>query len=383
MKMTEYDLVIIGAGIHGAAVARAASHDGYKVCIIEQYHQAGMATSSRSSKLIHGGLRYLESYQFKLVRECLHERAVLLKTAPSLVKLTPFYIPIYHFNKRPAWLIHIGLFIYRLLGGGHFKKIPKTEWSSLDNLDTKQLQAVFQYYDAQTDDQKLTQAVLDDAIDQGATFKPDCEFLSARVSANNLQVNLKNQDSINAKIIVNAGGPWVNDVLQKITPQQNTLPIDLVQGTHIVIPRTLSKGIYYVEASDQRVVFAIPWKQHCLIGTTETPFNDKPENSQPLPEEIQYLLSTWNQYFNDTLTEDDVIESFSGLRVLPGSQTSAFNRSRDTLLHTDNYNRPSIISIYGGKLTAHRATAESVMKIIHHRLPGHDKIKTSELRLEP
>jgi len=380
--MTDYDLVIIGAGIHGAAIARAASYDDYKVCIVEQYHQPGLATSSRSSKLIHGGLRYLESYQFKLVRECLHERAVLLKIASSLVKLIPFYIPVYKNNKRPPWLIFAGLFIYRLLGGGHFKKIPKSEWSSLDGLDTEQLQAVFQYHDAQTDDQKLTQAVLNNAINQGANFKSDCEFISADLSSNNLQINLKDHEPVSAKILINASGPWVNNVLKKINPSQKTLPIDLIQGTHIVIPRTLSKGIYYVEAADRRVVFAIPWKQHCLIGTTETAFNDKPENTHPLPEEITYLLSTWNHYFNDKLTADDVLESFAGLRVLPGSDGSAFSRSRDTILHTDNNDNPKIISIYGGKLTAHRATAEAVMKIIHQQLPGHKKTDTTTLKLE-
>lgn len=381
MKMTDYDLVIIGAGIHGAAIARAASYDGYKVCIIEQYHQAGLATSSRSSKLIHGGLRYLESYQFRLVKECLHERAILLRTAPSLVKLVPFYIPVYKFNKRPAWLISTGLFIYRLLGGGRFRKVPESEWSTLDSLDNKQLKAVFEYHDAITDDKKLTQHVLNDAINQGAEFKADCEFISATLSSDKIQISLKNHENIKARLLINASGPWVNEVLQKITPQQNALPIDLVQGTHIVIPRTIDKGIYYVEATDQRVIFAIPWQQHCLIGTTETPFRDKLENTQPLPEEIEYLLSTWNQYFNDKLTADDIINSFSGLRVLPGSDSSAFNRSRDTLLHTDNADKPKVISIYGGKLTAHRATAESVMHLIHQQLPGHIKTDTSKLNL--
>ena len=382
MKMSEYDLIIVGAGIHGAAIARAASHDGYKVCIIEQYSQAGLATSSRSSKLIHGGLRYLESYQFKLVKECLLERTILLRTAPSLVKLVPFYIPVYKFNKRPAWLILIGLVIYRLLGGGKFRKVPKSEWSTLDHLNRKQLKAVFEYHDALTDDKKLTQLVLNDAIHQGAEFKPNCKLMTANLSSAKVQVSLNNQENIQAKLLINSSGPWVNEILKKITPPQNKLSIDLVQGTHIVIPRTIDKGIYYVEAPDQRVIFAIPWQQHCLLGTTESPFEDKPENTQPLSEEIEYLLATWNQYFNDKLTTDDILESFSGLRVLPGSDDSAFNRSRDTLLHTDNTENPKIISIVGGKLTAHRATAESVMQIVHQQIPGHAKTDTSKLHLK-
>jgi len=379
---TDYDLVIIGAGIHGAAIARAASHDGYRVCVIEQYPQPGLGTSSRSSKLIHGGLRYLESYQFRLVRECLKERAILLKTIPSLVKLIPFYIPVYTFNKRPPWLVFIGLFIYRLLGGGKFRKIQKSEWPSLDDLNTNQLQTVFQYYDALTDDKALTQALINDAINRGAVLKSDCEFHKADLSAEAVQVTLFNQEIISSRLLINASGPWVNNVLKKMTPQQSELPVDLVQGTHIVIPRTLTKGIYYVEAEDQRVVFAIPWKQHCLIGTTETPFNKQPDTTLPLPEETEYLLSTWNRYFKDTLTTTDIIESFSGLRVLPGNDGAAFNKSRDTILHTDNKDKPKIISIYGGKLTAHRATAESVMTIIHQQLPGHQKTDMTALNLK-
>ncbi|MCK4709220.1 MAG: FAD-dependent oxidoreductase, partial [Gammaproteobacteria bacterium] len=179
--MSDYNLIIIGAGIHGAAIARAAVHDGYKVCVLEQYSEAGLATSSRSSKLIHGGLRYLESYQFKLVRECLHERAILLKTAPSLVRLIPFYIPVYKYNTRPPWLIHLGLFIYRLLGGGKIRKLKKSEWKNLDGLDTNNLISVFQYHDALTNDKKLTQVVLQNAINKGADFKTDSELIKINI----------------------------------------------------------------------------------------------------------------------------------------------------------------------------------------------------------
>ena len=312
----------------------------------------------------------------------MHERAILLRTVPSLVKLIPFYIPVYKYNKRPAWLIAIGLLIYRFLGGGKLRKLPKSEWATLDGLDNKQLKAVFEYHDALTDDKKLTQLVLKDAINQGVEFKSDCEFLSANLTSEDIQINLKNHKSIKAKLLINASGPWINEVLKNITPPQKKLSIDLVQGTHIIIPRSIDKGIYYVEATDQRVIFAIPWQQHCLIGTTETTFKGKPESTQPQPEEIEYLLSTWNQYFNDKLTTENIVEAFSGLRVLPGSDGSAFNRSRDTLLNTNDNNDPKIISIVGGKLTAHRATAESVMQIVHQQIPGHTKTDSSILRLK-
>ncbi len=380
--MADYDLIIIGAGIHGAAVARAASYDGYNVCIIEQYPEAGLATSNHSSKLIHGGLRYLESFQFKLVKECLHERSVLLKTAPQLVKLIPFHIPVYKNTKRQSCLIYLGLTLYRLLGGGTFKKISKSEWHSLDGLNTDNLKHVYQYHDGLTDDKKLTQAVLADAIKIGAEFLPENKIIKIELEEESVHVQTSQHKIISAKLLINASGPWVNDTLSKVTPSIDALSIDLVQGTHIVIPRTISKGIYYVEAADKRVVFAIPWKEHCLIGTTETPFNKKPEDCVPQKEEIEYLLTTWNQYFNDTLTNDDILESFAGLRVLPAADDSAFNRKRETILHTDNDKNAKIISIYGGKLTAHRATAEAVMEIVHKRLPGHDKTDTSVLSFE-
>jgi len=373
--MTDYDLIIIGAGIHGAAVARAASYDGYTVCVLEQYPQAALATSCHSSKLIHGGLRYLESFQFSLVRDCLQERKILLNTAPHLVKLVPFYIPVYKHNTRPGWLIFIGLCLYRLLGGGEFRKLPESEWNQLDGLNKNDLQSVYQYYDGQTNDQELTRALLDDAILQGTVFKANNKVSGIKIQNNSIIVQTENTNDISSKLLINASGPWVNDVLQKTSPATSALEIDLVQGTHIIIPRTIRQGIYYIEAGDKRVIFVTPWKQYCLIGTTETPFNESPENCKPLKQEIDYLLSSWNQNFNDELCRNDILEAFSGLRVLPASSKNAFNRSRDTILH----NKDNIVSIYGGKLTAHRATADSVMKIIHKKLPGHSHIDTSAL----
>lgn len=379
--MPDYDIIIIGAGIHGAAIARAAIYDGYKICVIEQYSAAGLATSSHSSKLIHGGLRYLESYQFKLVKECLKERAILLKTAPSLVRLIPFYIPVYKYNSRPSWLIHLGLFLYRLLGGGKIKKLKKSEWKKLDGLDTDQLVNVFQYHDGITNDKKLTQAILQSAIDHGADFKIKNKLSKIDITNDHVSITLENNQNYSANLLINASGPWVNKVLSITNPPQKELAIDLIQGTHIIIPRKLSDNIFYVEAADKRVIFTIPWNEHCLIGTTETSFNDNPENTQPQPNETEYLLKTWNHYFNDNLKPEEILESFSGLRVLPKSEDDAFKRSRDTILHTDNKDNPHIISIYGGKLTAHRATAEAIMKIVHRKLPGYRKTDTSERTL--
>jgi len=376
-----YDLIIIGAGIHGAAVANAAAHDGYRICVLEQYDDAALATSSRSSKLIHGGLRYLESQQFKLVKECLAERATLLKTAPSLVQLLPFYIPIYRHSKRPCWMITSGLFIYRLLGGGRFKKVPPQQWKSLDGLNTDDLVCVYQYFDAVTDDQQLTTTILKQAVSKGAEFKTQTTVEHIQIENNHVEVYTSNQQTLCSQLVINASGPWINNILATTQPTQTPLSLDLVQGTHVIIPRSLKAGVYYFEASDQRVIFAIPWQQHCLLGTTETVFDGNPEQVKPLAEEIDYLLSAWNQTFNDNLNSNDLMDSFAGLRVLPTSDKNAFKRSRDTLIHTDNSEHPHLISIVGGKLTAHRATAERVMDMIHRELPGHPRTDTRQLQL--
>ena len=376
-----FDLIIIGAGIHGAAVANAAAHDGYRVCVLEQYAKAGLATSSRSSKLIHGGLRYLESRQFKLVKECLDERASLLKTAPTLVRQVAFYIPIYRHSKRPCWMIALGLFIYRLLGGGRFNKIPRSQWPTLDGLNNDDLVCVYQYFDAVTDDQQLTRAILNQAISKGAKFKTQTMVEHIQIEDDHVDVYTNNQHTLNARLVINASGPWVNNILTSTQPTQAPLSLELVQGTHVIIPRKVTAGVYYFEASDHRVIFAIPWQQHCLLGTTETVFEGNPEQLKPLAEEIDYLLNAWNQTFNDDLTSNDLIDAFAGLRVLPASDETAFKRSRDTFIHTDNADHPRLISIVGGKLTAHRATADQVMDIVHRELPGHPRVDTRQLRL--
>ena len=383
---TDYALVIIGAGIHGAACAQAASAKGYKVLVLEQFEKPGLVTSSKSSKLIHGGLRYLESGQFKLVRECLQERRFLLNNAPQLVKLVPFHIPVYKHTLRSALIIRIGLMIYSLFSRKSFRSIPKREWGNLDGLETKNLKTVFQYYDAQTDDQLLTAAVMLSAEKLGASFYSSSRFDKADCSSDTCTVYFtqdETQKSITTKLIINTAGPWVNSVLKKIQPEQSTLDIELVLGTHIVVNGLLSKGIYYLEAlQDQRAVFAMPWKNKILIGTTEVLFNDQPENACPPQSDIDYLLAVYNAYFKQKKSTADITESFAGLRVLPKAPGTAFSRPRDTIIHHNNSDSPRVFSLYGGKLTAQRATAEQLMKVIQPFLPSPEiDIDTRKLQL--
>lgn len=373
--MTEpyYDALVIGAGIHGAGVARALADRGHAVLVVEQ-HGVASGTSSRSSKLIHGGLRYLESGQFALVRECLRERAWLLRHFPDLVRLVPFHIPIYrHTRRRPAQ-IAVGLSLYALLTGfdraARFRRIPRHQWGCLDGLDTHALDAVYQYWDAQTDDAALTRAVLAAAQARGADLWLPAELQRAEREGDVWRVQLRvagGESVCRARVVVNAAGPWVNRVLERLSPRPTALAVDLVQGTHIVVRGEIRGGIYYVEApQDGRAVFVMPWQGRTLIGTTENLYSGDPAAVRPLDQEKTYLLEVAARYFPRLagLGANDILASFAGLRVLPHSGGSAFSRPRDTLLHVDHPGRPHVVTIYGGKLTAQRATAERVARLL-------------------
>ena len=383
--MESYDLVIVGGGIHGAGVAQAASAKGLSVMVLEQTGIAS-GTSSRSSKLIHGGLRYLESGEFSLVRECLQERALLLKLAPHLVELKHFYIPVYRNTTRRPWLLSIGLSLYALQGGLHpatrFRRVPQKHWNKLDGLETAELEAVFQYNDAQTDDAALTRAVMRSAQQMGAQVKIPAVFTGARLGQPDKYTNIieychnGKTEICTAKIIVNAGGPWVQQILSLISPSPSKLKIDLVQGTHIVVPGMLPKGIYYVEAHDKRAVFIMPWQGNTLVGTTESPYQGDPADVKPLSHEEAYLMKTLSRYFPKYNSEQKILSSTAGLRVLPSSESqnlsgadSINSRSRETILHTGKQDNLSLLTIYGGKVTTYRLTAERVMARVSKILP--------------
>ena len=364
MTETEYDVVVIGAGIQGAGVAQAAAACGYKTLVIEKFSQAGLGTSCKSSKLIHGGLRYLESGQFKLVRECLNERKRLLKNAPRLVKLIAFYIPVYTHSTRPAWKIWLGLIIYSLFSLKKFSIINKKEWGSLDGLNLNNLQYVYKYYDAQTDDKKLTQAVIESANKLGAHTLYNANFIKSVTQDKKHHLTYtRNQRNylVTCDCIVNCTGPWVDSTQEKIKPILKTPSIELISGTHIILDSPAKKGVYYIEATDRRAVFVMPWKeQQTLIGTTERAYSGNVDNIMPTESEKRYLLETYNRHFKEQLTTDNIIDSFAGLRVLPESTQSTFNKSRESLI-ISNANSPGLITLIGGKLTAYRASSEEVV----------------------
>ncbi|MEJ2116183.1 MAG: FAD-dependent oxidoreductase, partial [Gammaproteobacteria bacterium] len=359
----------------------------YKTVLLEQYEHLAEGTSSRSSKLIHGGLRYLEQFEFSLVRECLLERSYLLKNAPELVRLTPVYIPIYKNSKRSPWMIRAGLSLYALLGNlsadTRFKSVKKDHWNKLYGLNTENLNAVYQYYEAQTDDSLLTQAVMLSAKEYGAKLILNAKANSVKLENDSCQVSYVNtinpgnkpNDKISkmltSKVVINATGPWASKLVDKVQPKQKNVNVDLVQGAHIVLPIQLGEVIFYIESpDDKRPIFVMPWYGETMIGTTESLFDDDPSKAYPLEKEVEYLLDAFYFYFPEQKNKNLLIsDKFAGLRVLPRSQKNANQRSRETIYLRDRKNKPRLLSIFGGKLTAYRATAEHVIRCIESSLP--------------
>ena len=373
--MDEFDLIVIGGGIHGVGVAQAAAAGGYTALLLEQRGLAA-GTSSRSSKLIHGGLRYLESGEFNLVRESLRERELLLRLAPDLVKRQRFFIPVYRATTRRPWMIRTGLSVYAVLAGlgkeVRFQSVPKTQWGGLDGLQTDGLQAVFQYWDAQTDDTRLTQAVMGSATSLGAQFLCPATFVRAVIDTKGCRVAYRYQGRDRecfTQCVVNAAGPWAASVLHRFVPVLPALSVENVQGTHLELSGRVERGCYYMEVpEDKRAVFLIPWHDdRGLLGTTEHVYQGDPGEVAPLPEEIDYLLKVYRHYFPSRST--DVLSAWAGLRVLPAAQGAAFKRSRETQLPVNDRRRPRVISIFGGKLTGYRVTAQKVLKQLSKTLP--------------
>jgi glycerol-3-phosphate dehydrogenase len=388
---SQYDVVIVGGGIHGAGVAQAAAAQGYSVLLLEQTGLAN-GTSSRSSKLIHGGLRYLETMQIALVRESLHERQLMLKLAPDIVRLVPFYIPVYKTTRRRSWQIRAGLSLYAMLAGAdnRFVTVPRSRWSDLDGLNTQDLQAVYCYHDGQTDDAELTRAVMRSAQNLEAELLVPAVFSRAEITPDKVMIEYQQNNNTyccTASVLVNAGGPWVNCILGKIIPSPRVLDIDLVRGTHIRVAGTFNAGIYYMETpQDGRAVFAMPREGSILVGTTEALYQNDPADVQAVPEEQQYLLEVLAHYFPQYRSgpNQTILSAFAGLRVLPKGKGSAFQRTRETTLLVDNEQTPRVLSIYGGKLTTWRATATKVITRLSPGLPSRKiRARTETIRLFP
>jgi glycerol-3-phosphate dehydrogenase len=360
-----FDICVIGGGIQGAGIAQAAALSGLSVALLEK-SDWGAGTSSKSSKLIHGGLRYLQSFEFGLVRESLRERRTLLNIASDIVKPNWFYLPVYNNNQHKPWQLSIGLTLYRILAGrknlAGFKRLPRSEWNQLKGLNTANLKTVFAYQDAQTDDQMLTRRVALSAQEHGATLLCPAMVISAEKTYKGYSISLNlngERKTIYCRYLVNAAGPWINPVAKTITPTPPMVDVDLVEGTHVEFSQQLSDQCFYLEAQqDHRAIFVMPYKGGTLLGTTEKVFAGNPDHVNPGAEEIEYLLEVIRYHFPHF--NHKPVRAWAGLRVLPSGEKNPFSRSREVqYAESENY-----LAVYGGKLTGYRATAEIAIKKI-------------------
>lgn len=374
--MADYDLIIIGGGINGTAIARDAAGRGLRVLLVEQNDLAS-GTSWTSTKLIHGGLRYLEHGAFRLVQEGLQERAILLKTAPHLVWPMRFILP-HHAGLRPAWQLRLGLFIYDMLGGA--KILPGAQSVALNKDETgtplkEVFRKGFEYSDCCVDDVRLVVLNAVDAAMRGAQIRTRMQFTGATRKNGNWQVTLKanNQtEYVMSRALINAAGPWIENVTMTLPQEVERLPVRLVKGSHIVVPKLFEhKKSYIFQNADGRIVFAIPYQgQYTLLGTTEVVFNGNPAEAAASEDEISYLCKLANDYFRKPVLPQDVVWSFAGVRALYDSRNlSAKDLSRDYFLKLDAYQGAPLLSVYGGKLTAARCLAEIVLEKLRPFLP--------------
>jgi glycerol-3-phosphate dehydrogenase len=386
------DILVVGGGIHGVGIAQAAAAEGHRVILLEKTALAA-GTSSRSSKLIHGGLRYLESGHIGLVYESLRERRLLINNAPELVRMQNFYLPVYKTTRRKDWQLITGLSMYAVLSGfargSAFKRLGPAAADQLDGIKTKDLKALYRYSDASTDDLELTRAVAASAVSMGARLRVPARFLGAQLEKNGCAVRFEHQGQereVFCRILINAAGPWADRVLQRIAPDQKKVPLSLVRGSHLVLPSHPVNHRYYLEnPRDGRGIFVLPWYGGTMVGTTEARFKGDPDDVAPSSAEIRYLWSVLVRHFPHYADVDrSSLTAFAGLRVLPGGDGHAFHLSRETRLIADRKFHPRVMTIYGGKLTAYRATAEKVIRSIAGSLATRRVVAdTRRLRLDP
>ena len=365
-----FDLFIIGGGINGAGLARDAAGRGLSVCLADK-GEIGGATSSWSTKLIHGGLRYLENYEFKLVRESLKEREIIYKIAKPISKPIPFIIP-YVDKIRPAWLIKIGLFLYDNLGGKTI--IPKSNTldisKKLPNILKKKYKTGFQYFDVQIDDKKLTKLNIKSAKKYKAKVLEYNKVKKAEIDGNEWVIHLQKGEKIKSKILINASGPWINETLKKNIKIKSKNKIRLVKGSHIITKKLYKKDVAFTfQNTDKRIIFVIPYKKKfSLIGTTEVEVKS-PENKEISKKEIQYLIRSVNNYLEKQISTKDIVDSYSGIRPLIEDFNQASKVTRDYIFDLNIIKKLPLLSIYGGKLTTYRKLAENVLLDLEKFLP--------------
>ncbi len=367
---SSYDVIILGAGINGCGIAHELSLRNKNALVLDK-STIGSGTSSKSSRLIHGGLRYLESLQFGLVREALEDREELLDLFSDLVHIRPFYFPIYKDSPRPAWMIWLGLKFYDFLVGKRTdhssEKIPITQfYEHAPHMIKNDLKAVFRYYDAKTNDLALTQRITDEARKHGAVFIENISIRSIQKTTETWQI--QTSDSLfEAPILINASGPWIDEV-----NTQHDLPshfhIRKISGIHIVIKESLTDHLMFMQTKGKRIFFIIPEPENdqTIIGTTEREETIPVDDVVVREEDIQYLIDNINRYLEDSykITREDVIRSFIGVRPLIAHKENPTDLSREYQLDLHSDGETKLLHVFGGKLTTFLSLARKTADLI-------------------
>jgi glycerol-3-phosphate dehydrogenase len=373
------DILVIGGGINGAGIARDAAGRGLSVILCEKDDLAE-GTSSRSGKLVHGGLRYLEYYEFRLVREALIEREVLLNAAPHIIWPMRFVLP-HSPQDRPAWLVRTGLFLYDHLGGR--KKLPGTRTLDLSR-DPEgapirdEYSRGFEYSDCWVDDARLVVLNAVDAAERGAEVLTRTACTSARRDGDHWVAELTDVATgrarrVEARVVVNAGGPWVTDIIGRVTGTNSPRNVRLVKGSHLITPKFWDgQQAYLVQNHDKRVIFINPYEgDKALIGTTDIPYDGAPEAVAIAEDEIDYLIAAVNRYFKHRLRRQDVLHTFSGVRPLyddgHGNPSAV---TRDYVLDLESAGGAPLLNVFGGKITTFRKLAEHALQKLKPVLPA-------------
>jgi len=370
-----YDIAVIGGGVNGCGIARDAAGRGLSVFLAEMDDLAG-GTSSASTKLIHGGLRYLEHYAFGLVRESLIEREVLLRLAPHIIKPLRFVLP-HHKGLRPVWLIRLGLFLYDHLGGR--KLLPPSRFVNLsrDPAGTPlkpEYTGGFEYSDCWVDDARLVVLNAVDAARRGADIRVRTKIVSAAREQDHWKLATRDRISgrsatVLARALINASGPWISEVITRRIATDAKAPARLVKGSHIVVPKLFDHDRAYIfQNADRRIAFAIPYERDfTLIGTTDIDFDGDPRSAAASPDEIAYLCAAASEYFASPIEPASVVWTYSGVRPLyDDGHTTAQETTRDYVLDLQAPDgQPPLLDIFGGKITTYRHLAEEALKKLH------------------
>jgi glycerol-3-phosphate dehydrogenase len=391
LSRSKFDLAVIGGGINGSAIAREAALRGWRVALVEARDFAS-GTSSRSSKLIHGGLRYLEQGDFRLVREARKERRLLMNLAPHLVCGLPFLLPIYHGDPYYPLKIRFGLFVYDWMGNTgpedrHHIYSPADALERVPALRPEGLRAGAVYYDSETDDARLSFENALDAAELGAVVVNHAEVRAfSRVDASSDRLGLAEVEDrltgrrveVAAEFWVNAAGPWVDAVRSLVPGFEGSTTIRMTKGTHVILPSLSDRYALFaaIEPGD-RIFLAIPWHGYTLLGTTDTDYQGDPGRVEPDSEEVQYLLKALNRVLREPVKAEEVVGTFAGVRALvtqPGRSPSA--NTREHRFHRDRW-APNLVTICGGKLTTARALGENLVDLVAPELPFRKALRGS------